>query len=535
MPRRFSSARHLSGVLIALVLFAAVASTQGCRQERSRYGGTVVLSTVEEPAGFNPLFYLDTLSPNIGSLIFNSLVDIGEQLEYVPGLAESWQVSADGLTWDFHLREGVSFHDGQPLDAEDVVFTYRTLLDPASESPIAFHYSIVEEVEAVDRLQVRFHLAEPYSPLLILLLLEILPEHLLGKGGIGFEEFARAPVGSGPFVFQSWDEERILLSANPEYFDGRPYLEQVEVRWYPDQGRAWSALMRDEVDLVMDLELEDYRIIRGDPRFKTYDYLGIFYYTLLFNLNDPLLADAELRRALDLIVDREDLIEQALNGQAVQTTGPFRPGTWPYDPQVGNPAPDPARAAQILAALGWQDTDGDLILDKDGEELALTILVDEGDLPKEAVARRIKWQLFRAGIRAEVQLLPPQEMFEEHLYPGKFQAAILQFNAGLDPDKFIPFFWHSENIGYSNLGAYGNAEVDRLIEAGRTSPEFEERKNLYRRIHALIADDRPALFLYMRKVFFAASANIESINAAPELLYSSVQDWYIDPSQRERR
>ncbi len=535
MPRRFSSARHLSGVLIALVLFAAVASTQGCRQERSRYGGTVVLSTVEEPAGFNPLFYLDTLSPNIGSLIFNSLVDIGEQLEYVPGLAESWQVSADGLTWDFHLREGVSFHDGQPLDAEDVVFTYRTLLDPASESPIAFHYSIVEEVEAVDRLQVRFHLAEPYSPLLILLLLEILPEHLLGKGGIGFEEFARAPVGSGPFVFQSWDEERILLSANPEYFDGRPYLEQVELRWYPDQGRAWSALMRDEVDLVMDLELEDYRIIRGDPRFKTYDYLGIFYYTLLFNLNDPLLADAELRRALDLIVDREDLIEQALNGQAVQTTGPFRPGTWPYDPQVGNPAPDPARAAQILAALGWQDTDGDLILDKDGEELALTILVDEGDLPKEAVARRIKWQLFRAGIRAEVQLLPPQEMFEEHLYPGKFQAAILQFNAGLDPDKFIPFFWHSENIGYSNLGAYGNAEVDRLIEAGRTSPEFEERKNLYRRIHALIADDRPALFLYMRKVFFAASANIESINAAPELLYSSVQDWYIDPSQRERR
>jgi len=535
MPRRFSSARYLSGVLIALVLFAAAASMQGCRQERSRYGGTVVLSTVEEPTGFNPLFYMDTLSPNIGSLLFNTLVNIDEQLEYVPELAESWQVSEDGLTWNFRLREGVRFHDGEPLDAEDVVFTYRTLLDPASESPLAPLYGIIEQVEAVDRLQVRFHLAEPYSPLLNLLILEIVPQHLLGKGGIGFEEFARNPVGSGPFVFKSWEEERILLHANPEYFEGRPYLDRVEVRWYPDQSRAWSALMRGEVDLVMDLELEDYRVIREDPRFKTYDYLGIFYYTLLFNLNDPLLADAELRRALDLIVDREDLIEQALNGRAVPTTGPFRPGTWPYDPEVGNPAPDPARAAEILAALDWRDTDGDLILDRDGEELALTILADEGDLPKEAVARRIKWQLFRAGIRAEVQLLSPQELFEEHLYPGKFQATILQFNAGVDPDKFIPFFWHSENIGRSNLGAYGNAEVDRLIEAGRTSPEFEERRNTYRRIHALIAGDRPALFLYMRKIFFAASANIEGINAAPELLYSSIQDWYIDPSQRERR
>jgi peptide/nickel transport system substrate-binding protein len=361
------------------------------------------------------------------------------------------------------------------------------------------------------------------------------PEHLLGKEGIGFQEFARKPVGSGPFAFQGWDEERILLSANPEYFEGRPYLDRVEVRWYPDQSLAWSALMQGEVDLVMDLELEDYRVIRGDPRFKIYDYLGIFYHTLLFNLSDPLLADAELRRALDLVVDREDLIEQALDGGAVQTTGPFRPGTWPYDPEVPATRYDPGRAGEILATLGWRDTDGDLILDKDGRELSFTILADEGDLLKEAVARRIKWQLFRAGIRAEVELLPPQELFEQRLYPGEFQATILQFNAGVDPDKFTHLFWHSENIGYSNLGAYGNPEVDRLIEAGRTSLDFEERKSLYRGIHALIARDRPALFLYMRKVFFAASARLEGINAAPELLYPSIQDWYIDPSQRERR
>jgi peptide/nickel transport system substrate-binding protein len=276
-------------------------------------------------------------------------------------------------------------------------------------------------------------------------------------------------------------------------------------------------------------------VIENDPRFKIYDYLSVFYHTLLFNLQDPLFADAEMRRALDLAVDREDLIEQALRGSAVQTTGPFSPGTWPYDPDVPAARHDPVEAAEILAGLGWRDEDGDLILEREGKELAFTILADEGDLLKEAAARRIKWQLFQAGIRAEVELLPPQELFEERLYPGDFQAVLLQFNAGVDPDKYTGFFWHSQNIGTSNLGAYANPEVDRLIGEGRISPDFEERKVLYRRIHALIARDRPALFLYVRKVFFAATARLQGINAAPELLYPSVKDWYIDPSQKERR
>jgi peptide/nickel transport system substrate-binding protein len=535
MLRRFSSARRLGGVLIGLALCTTTILLDCCRDEPSRYGGTVVISTFDEPAGFNPLFYVDTLSTNIGSLIFNTLVKVDEQLEYVPELAESWQVAADGRTWDFYLRDGVTFHDGEELAAEDVVFTYRTLLDPATESPLAPFYSIVEEVEAVGSRQVRFHLAEPYSPFLNLLILEIIPEHLFGEDGITIEDFARNPVGTGPFVFESWDDDRIVLSANTSYFEGRPYLDRVIIKWYPDQSRAWSALMQGNVDMVMDLELEDYRVIEDDARFRTYNYLEVFYHTLLLNLADPLFSDPDMRWALDLAIERKDLIENTLNGWAVETTGPFRPGTWPYNPEVPQARYDPTETAEILAGLGWRDIDGDLILEKDGRELAFTILADRGDLLKEAVARRIKWQLFRAGIRVEVELLPPQELFEERLFPGDFQATLLQFNAGVDPDKYITFFWHSENIGYSNLGAYSNPEADRLIQAGRTSLDFEERKGLYRRIHALIARDRPALFLYVRKIFFAASARIEGINAAPELLYLSIKDWYIKPSQKERR
>jgi peptide/nickel transport system substrate-binding protein len=506
----------------------------GCREEGSPYGGTLVLSTLDEPAGFNPLFYLDTVSPNIGSLIFNTLVNIDEQLEYVPELAESWQVSDDGRTWDFYLRDGVEFHDGEELDAEDVVFTYQSMLNPATESPIAPLYSVVAGIEAIGSRQIRFHLTEPYSSLPYLLLLEIIPAHLFAAS-LTPEEFARNPVGTGPFRFESWDAERIVLSANPDYFEGRPYLDRVIVEQYPDQSRAWSALMQGEVDVVMDLELEDYRVLENDARFRTHSYLEVFYHTLLFNLQDPLFASADMRRAVDLAVDRRDLIDHALNGWAVETTGPFRPGTWPYDPEVPQSRYDPAQADRILADLGWADTDGDLILDKRGEELAFTILADRGDLLKEAVARRIKWHLFQVGIRVEVESLSPAELFEERLFQGNFQAVLLQFNAGADPDKFTRLFWHSENIGSSNLGAYGNSEVDRLIEVGRTSLDTEERRRLYRRIHALIALDHPVVFLYVRKIFFATSARLEGINTAPELFYQSIKDWYINPSQQERR
>jgi peptide/nickel transport system substrate-binding protein len=523
------------GILIAFSLFMIAAALISCRAERTQYGGTVVLSTFDEPSGFNPLFYLDTLSPNIGSLIFNTLVKLNEQLEFVSELAESWQVSTDGRTWDFFLREDVEFHDGEPLDAEDVVFTYSTVLDAASESPLAPVYGILENVEAIGSHQVRFLLTEPYSPFPYLLLLEIVPSHLLAQDTSSSKEFARNPVGTGPFLFESWDEERIVLTANPKYFEGRPYLDQVIVKWYGDQSLAWSALMQGEVDVVMDLELEDYRVIENDTRFEIHEYNDVFYHTLLFHQQDPLFSSPELRRALDLALDREDLIDQALNGWAVETTGPFRPGTWPYNPDVQPARYDPDRAGDILSGLGWRDMDGDLILEREGEELTFTILVDRGDLLKEAVARRIKWQLFQAGIRAEVELLPPQELFEERLFTGSFQAAILQFNAGVDPDKFTHLFWHSENIGYANLGSYNNPEVDRLINDGRTSLDLEERQNHYRRIHALIAADRPALFLYVRKIFFTTAARLTGINAAPELLYPSIKDWYIKPSYKERR
>jgi peptide/nickel transport system substrate-binding protein len=285
----------------------------------------------------------------------------------------------------------------------------------------------------------------------------------------------------------------------------------------------------------MDLSFEDRKIMENDPRFKTYHYLGVFYFTILFNLQDPLFADERLREALDLAVDRQEIISDALHGWAEETTGPFRPNTWPYNPEVTNSNYDPEKASAILSQLGWQDTDGDLILDREGQELGFAILADRGDLLKESVIQRIKWQLFKVGIRIEVEFLDQKELFQERLFPGRFQAALLQFNASIDPDKYTSFFWHSSRIGSWNFGSYRNPQVDRLIDLGRVTQDFEERRDIYHRIHALIAHDRPASFLFVRRIYFGISSRFEGIHPSPEIFYRSIKDWRMIKNKRERR
>ena len=340
---------------------------------------------------------------HLGELIFNSLIKLNERFEAVSDLAESWQVSAGGLVWDFKIKRGVLFHDGKELTAEDVAFTYNAIINPRVKSPHASLYDMVKSFKAAGRYMFRVELNEPYSPLLFIMDQHILPAHLLEQSETAMYDFGRNPVGSGPFKFSEWRNGEIILLANDRYFEGRPNLDRVILKSFASRLSAWSALMQGKTDVVSDLNFEDFRIIRDDPRFKTYDYLSFFYYTILFNLEDPLFSDRTLRRALDLAIDRGDIVEKALKGWGIATTGPFRPGAWTYNNDVTSQRYNPKEAAQLLKELGWQDSDRDRILDKEGKKLSFTLLVDKGDSLKELAAKRIRWQLFQQGIEVKVE------------------------------------------------------------------------------------------------------------------------------------
>ena len=523
--KRLGPRKHLARVAVAFTAAALIAAAAACGRKDDPYGGSVVIASLTVPEGLNPLVYRDSVSNNVGSLVFNKLIWLNERAEPEGDLAESWEVSEDSLAWTFHIREGVHFHDGVELTAEDCAFTFNAARDPSSGSPMAPLFGVVKDVAATGRYELEIRLHEPYAPLIYLLLMEIVPAHHFRENGTADPEFNEHPVGTGPFRFVEWREDEIVLEAHEEYFDGRPYLDEVVLKFFPDKRRAWSELMRGNVDVVPDLDLEDYEVIENDDRFSVYDYLEVFYYTLLFNLKDPLLGDPVMRKAIDLAIDRQDLIDNGLQGWGVPTTGPYRPGTWPYNPDVPEAEYDPGKTSQLLESLGWRDEDEDLILEKNGTELTLSLLADSGDLLKEAVAQRIKWQLFKVGIRVEMQFLDLQRLFQERLMPGEFQGVLLQFNSSGDPDKFTYLFWHSSQIGRSNLGFYSSEEVDRLIETGAIESDHSERVGIYRRIHEMIARDRPAVFLFYRMNFLGASSNVLVAAAEPSVYYRSIKDW----------
>ncbi len=519
-------------LMILILLTVLINAPPAPAQDQYPQGGTLILADYREAKSLNPILVQDTLTIHLCDLIFNSLIKLNESLEPVPDLAESWDVSDNGLVWEFKIKTGVQFHDGAELTAEDVAFTYNAIINPRLKSPHSILYKMVKNFRSVGKYKLRVELNEPYAPLLLIMDQPILPAHLLRQTESSMYEFGKKPIGSGPFEFSEWNNGEIVLSANDDYFDGRPLLDRVILKIFPNRLSAWSALMQDKVHVVEDLNFEDYRIIRDDPRFSVYDYLHIFYYTILFNMKDPLFSDKGLRKAIDMSIDRSDLIEKALRGWGIPATGPFRPGTWAYNNRVSSQRYDPKEALKLLKELGWRDTDGDRILDKNGEKLCFTLLVDSGDSLKERAAKRIRWQLFQVGIVVEVEFLELSELFQKKLIPGNFEAVLLQFNAGIDPDTRISFFWHSDSIGKSNLGHYRNKEVDRLIERGRLKSNFSERRDIYHNIHELIAEDRPAIFLFFRRKFQGISSKFNGIKASPEVFYRSIKEWYIKRNKK---
>jgi peptide/nickel transport system substrate-binding protein len=357
----------------------------------------------------------------------------------------------------------------------------------------------------------------------------IAPKRLLQAGEAAEAEFARKPVGAGPFKLVEWKKGQLIFDANPLYYAGRPRLDRIIFRQFADPKKAWTSLMQGETDLVIDIDHEDFAVIEGDPRFSTVEYMDTFCHTLLFNLKDPLFSQPRIRQAISSAIDRADLIAKALQGEGIGTTGPFKPGSWAYNDDPTLQAFDPARARKILGDLGWKDVNGDWVLEKDGAQLKFTALIDKEDKLKEAVAKRLQWQLLQVGVRMDVEVIPLQDLLQTRLGPGAFQATIIQFNATGDPGSSMRVFWHSASIGMSNLSSYRNPEADRLIDLAITTSDFNARKPMYHRIHELIANDVPAVFLYYKKRYNALSSRFHLPGATPEGIRfdNTIKDWFV--------
>jgi len=497
-----------------------------------QHGGTLLIGHSSVPDIINPILTSETISVNLMNLIFSSLVRFDAAQRPVPDLAKSWEVSKDGLVWTFFVREDVSFHDGHPLTANDVEFTYRSVMDPENVSPVTKRYELIGKIETEGDYIFRVTLKHPFMPFIHWLSREIAPKHLLENVDLHSTSFNRHPIGSGPFKLVDWmDNNTIILDANKEYFrKDRPILDRLVFRTYTDRGAALQAIGQGEMDIALNLAASDLSFLSRSGTFRTYSASAAFYYALILNMESPIFKDIRVRKALDYAMDRESIIRNQLKGHGRICTGPFSINSWAYNPDVKSTPHNVEKAKDLLAQAGWQDTDGDGILDKDGKPFEISLTIPNISDVIERIAVAIKVQLVKIGIRVK-----PLYIDDSKLYTTPYQTILAMMIPGPDPE-YARISWHSES-GNTNMASYKNNFVDNLMDQGRQIADIESRKEIYHKIHEMIHDDCPAIFLASAFEYIGSKYQFKD-DEFPSVTHflSSMRDWQIaDEERREQK
>ena len=505
-------------------------------------GDTRIEASIGNVSGLIPNITSDSASHEVGNFMYNGLVTQGRSLEIVPELAKSWEFSKDCLTLDFTLHENVRWHDGKPFSASDVVFTWETTMNPKTPSPYKSDFQDVEKVEARGPNQVRVTYRRPYAKALLSWGLPMLPRHLLepwvqqGKLREAPQNWT-TPVGTGPYRFKEMKQgEKVVVVANPDYFKGKPHISRIVYRIIPSQATIFLELKAKGVD-VASLTALQYKRQTEYPAFeKAYNkfrYPGTGYTYLGFNLKDPRFADRRVRRAFAHAINKQELLDGVVLGLGREATGPFRPGTWADNPDVKGLPYDPKRAAALLAEAGWKERNSDGLLVKDGVPFTFELLTNQGNDERKKVAEIIQAKLREVGVGVDIRILEWAALLKEHIKKRQFQAIILGWGTSADPDQYV--VWHSSQMGPDQLNhiSYSNPDADALLEAGRSSCVQAERVRYYRRLHQMLADDQPLVFLYWRDALPVVSSRIHGILPGPAGIGWNFTDWFV-PKELQR-
>ena len=496
------------------------------------YGDVLVLSSIGDASTLIPMLASDASSHEVAGFLFNGLVKYDKDYNIVGDLARSWDIENDGKLLRFHLRSDVLWHDGQKFTARDVMFTYKLIIDPKTPTAYAEKYKLVKKARIIDEYTFEVEYDKPLAPALISWgALQMLPEHILKDQDITKTPFARAPVGTGPFSFVSWQTgQKVTVKANEKYFDGMPYLTGINYRIIPDQNTEFLELKAGSIDM-MGLTPLQYLRQTDTPEFNKlftkYKFLSDGYTYLGFNLKKKPFDDSAVRQAVSYAIDRDEIIKGVLNGLGEPTTGPYKPGTKWFNTNVTRFPYNPDQARELLMQAGYLDRNGDGIVEKDGHELIITIITNQGNPLREKTAQIIQQRLKAVGIGVKIRIIEWTVFLKEYVDKGNFDAVILGWNILQDPDLYN--VWHSSQAvkGGLNFVNYKDPEVDKLLEDGRQTYDETKRKKCYDRFQEILADQQPYIFLYVPYSLPAVSSRIKGIVPAPAGITYNIEKWYV--------
>jgi peptide/nickel transport system substrate-binding protein len=541
--------RLAAAVLAALL---AVGGAAGCSSEKKggsaagtagkpgapAYGDAIVFGSNGDLSGFLTAVTSDAASHDAASYVFNGLVRYDRNVKLEGELAESWDVSPDGRKITFHLRKGVKWHDGAPFTSGDVLFTYRKMIDPKTPTAYAEDFKQVRRAAAPDPYTFVVEYEKPFAPALASWGMSILPKHLLET----YEDISRSPlnkehpIGTGPYRFVEWKPgERVVFDANPDYFEGRPYLQRVITRVIPDQATMFLELKSGGIDSMNLTPLQYTRQTETDEFRKSYDkyrYTAFNYTYLGFRLSHPFFQDKRVRQGIAHAIHKKELVDGVLFGLGQEAIGPYKPGTWVYNPDVPKFPYDPGKAKRLLAEAGWKPG-ADGTLEKGGQPFRFTVLTNAGNESRSKTAAILQQHLAAVGIRMEIRTVEWAAFINEFVDKRKFDAVILGWSITPDPDQYD--IWSSKKTGPKELNfvGYANPEVDRLLEEGRRTFDIEKRKKAYFRIQEILAEELPYVFLYVPDSLPAVHRRIHGIEPAPIGIAYNFIRWYVPKDQQK--
>jgi peptide/nickel transport system substrate-binding protein len=534
---------RLGGLLLLVVLAGCgseadtvVDAGAGQGGGKPAYGDTYVEALQGNISGLIPNVLTDGPSFEVAALLYNGLVKYDKDLILRPELAESWQYSRDCLDLTFKLRRDVRWHDGQPFTADDVVFTYETMISPRTPTAYGGDFKSVDSVKAVDPYTVHVRYKNPNAKALQSWGIWMLPKHLL-------EEAAREgklreapqnrtnPVGTGPYLFKEWKSgEKVVLVANPNYFEGRPYISRVVYRIIPSSATTFLELKAKGVDGAKLTALQfkrqtEYPAFRKS--YTKYQYAANVYVYLGLNLRDPRFADRRVRQAFAHAINKKEIIEGVRLGLAREATGPYKPGTWQYNQNVHQYPFDTAKARALLASAGWTATDSDGFLVKNGQRFKFDLLLAQGSDEGRKVSEIIQSSFKDLGVQVEIRVIEWAALLKDFIKKRNFEAVILAWGITPDPDQYD--IWHSSKTSPDELNriGYANAEVDDLLEKGRGTCVEAERKKYYDRLQEVLAEDQPIVFLYFRDGLPVVSSRVRGIVPAPIGINYNFNEWFV--------
>jgi peptide/nickel transport system substrate-binding protein len=513
-------------------------------------GGVHVEALIGKIERLNPI--LDTYNQvdrDIDRLIYSGLISFNSRGEPMPELAAEWAVSADATLYTFTLRNDARWHNGEPVTSDDVIYTFSKMQDEDYPGPEDFH-TMWQQINIIrlDEQRVQFQLPEPFAPFLDYLTVGLLPDHLLrgvSAGDLIDHPFNLQPIGTGPFSFDRFVVEdgeitSVSLVAFEDFYGQVPYLERVEFRFFDNSRDALDASIAGEIQGIGQVDPAIFTEVLDSPELNLHTSRLPRIGLVFINSNHDektYLAEKKFRQALILSVNRQWIINHALQGQGLIPCGPIMPATWAHSESLESLPFDPDRAAQLLDELEWELPVGatpgtpEYRRTKDDQLLSLE-LVHADNSKDELIAEMLKSNWEAIGLQVELKEVDGESLLQDYLEPREFEVVLTEIDLSRSPDPDPYPFWHdSQTETGQNYGGFADRNISIWLERARINPDFGRRAELYRNFQHRFQDLVPALLLYYHVYSYAIDPQVQGVTIGP--LYDpsdrfrNIVDWYM--------